>query len=79
MERVYNILEIVLHELRSSPGPSVLGGDFKACFGGVQPGDDMNLVERWGCGARNARGRTFVNSVFENGFQNLISDLSQVL
>ena len=66
---VYSILEIVLTELRSSPGTTVLGGDFNACVGGLQPGDDVNLVGRWGCGMRNARGRTLVSWVLDNGFQ----------
>ena len=66
VEGVYSILKIVLTELRSSPGAIVLGGDFNACVGGLQPGDDVNLVGRWGCGMRNARGRTLVSWVLEN-------------
>ena len=80
VEGVYSILEIVLTELRPSPGTIVLGGDFNACVGGLQPGDDVNLIGRWGCGMRNARGRTLVSWVLENGFQILsrYSDTEEV-
>ena len=58
----------------------MLGGDFNACVGGSQPGDDVTLVGRWGCGLRNARGRTLVSWVLENGFQILSrqSDMEDV-
>ena len=80
VEGVYSTLEIVLNELRSYPGPIVLGGDFNVSVGGLQPGDDVTLVGRWGCGLRNARGRTLVNWVLENGFQILSrhSDMEDV-
>ena len=61
VEGVYSILELVLNELRSSTGPIVLRGDFNACVGRLQPGDDANLVGRWGCGVRHARGRRLVS------------------
>ena len=41
VEGVYGTLEISLNELRSYPGPIVLGGDFNACVGGLQPGGDV--------------------------------------
>ena len=80
VEGVYSTLEIILNELRSYPGPIVLGGDFNASVGGLQPGDDVTLVGRWGCGLRNARGRTLVSWVLENGFQILSrhSDMEDV-
>ena len=66
VEGVYSTLDIILNELHSYPGPIVLGGDFNACVGGLQPGDDVTLVGRWGCGLRNARGRALVSWVLEN-------------
>ena len=80
VEGVYSTLEIILNELRSYPGPIVLGGDFNASVGGLQPGDDVTLVGRWGCGLRNARGRTLVSWVLENGLQILSrqSDMEDV-
>ena len=44
-------------------------GDFNACVGGLQPGDDVTLVGRWRSGLRNACGRTLVSWVLENGFR----------
>ena len=46
VEGVYSTLKIILNELRSYPGPIVLGGDFNASAGGLQPGDDVTLVGR---------------------------------
>ena len=58
----------------------MFGADFNARVGGLQPGDDVTLVGRSGCGLRNARGRTLVSWVLENGFQILSrqSDMEDV-
>jgi len=80
VESVYSTLVIILNELRSYPRPIVFGADFNARVGGLQPGDDVTLVGRSGCGLRNARGRTLVSWVLENGFQILSrqSDMEDV-
>ena len=81
VEGAYTTLQIILNELRSYPGPIVLGGDFNASVCGLQPGYDVTSVGEWGCGLRNARGRALVSWVLENGFQilSLQSDMEDVV
>ena len=44
-------------------GRIIVGGDFNACIGGVQLGDDLHSLGWWGVGRRNDRGAHLANWV----------------
>ena len=54
--------------LGQTPGRILVGGDFNACIGGVQLGDDLHSLGWWGVGRRNDRGVHLANWVLQNGF-----------
>lgn len=69
LDGMYELLPVVLAVVREEPGPTVKGGDFNSCPGGLQPGDSVDSPGCWGFGARNGRGVQLPNSVLQNGLQ----------
>ena len=69
IEGMYELLDSVLDGLGQTPGRIIVGGDFNACIGGVQLGDDLHSLGWWGVGRRNDRGVHLANWVLQNGFQ----------
>ena len=69
IEGMYELLDSVLDGLGQTPGRIIVGGDFNACIGGVQLGDDLHSLGWWGVGRRNDRGVHLANWVLLNGFQ----------
>ena len=68
IEGMYELLDSVLQGLGRTPGRVIIGGDFNACIGGIQPGDDLHSLGWWGVGRRNDRGVHLANWVVQNGF-----------
>ena len=68
IEGMYELLDSVLQGLGQTPCRILVGGDFNACIGGVQPGDDLHSLGWWGVGRRNDRGVHLANWVLQNGF-----------
>ena len=68
IEGMYELLDSVLQGLGRTPGRVIIAGDFNACIGGIQPGDDLHSLGWWGVGRRNDRGVHLANWVVQNGF-----------
>ena len=61
IEGMYELLDSVLDGLGQTPGRIIVGGDFNACIGGVQFGDDLHSLGWWGVGRRSDRGVHLAN------------------
>ena len=69
IEAMYEILQLILTNIRRSGARIVIGGDFNANVGSLQCIDEANVVGQWGSGLRNARGATLVSWTLMNGLQ----------
>ena len=69
VDGMYELLTVVLEEIRKEGGLILMGGDLNSCLGGVQPGDSVDSLSCWGFGARNGRGVQLANWVLQNGLQ----------
>ena len=69
IEAMYEILQLILTNIRRSGARIVIGGDFNAHVGSLQCIDEANVVGQWGSGLRYARGATLVSWALMNGLQ----------
>ena len=67
IEAMYEILQLILNDVRRSGARIVIGGDFNANVGSVQWSDEQDVVGQWGSGLRNARGATLITWILMNG------------
>ena len=74
VEGVYEILQLLLDNCRANGAAPIPGGDFNASIGILLGGpsdedDDVDLLDAWGLGCRNRRGRWFVQWILSNGLR----------
>lgn len=57
VEQVYGLLDVLLDECAHNSVLPLLGGDFNACLGACENGNDSAVLGTWGFGRRNVRGQ----------------------
>ena len=67
VEQVYGLLDVLLDECAHNSVLPLLGGDFNACLGACENGDDSAVLGTWGFGRRNVRGQLLARWVLQHG------------
>ena len=67
VEQLYGLLDVLLDECAHNSVLPLLGGDFNACLGACENGDDSAVLGTWGFGRRNVRGQLLARWVLQHG------------